>query len=118
MEAEGSLVIAKVDEEDEAKYQCLAKNVVGTRGSAKAQLSVLGMFCYILGHTTKIYAFYYPFPLKRYICIRLWSVDISAKTSITELGEYNLTISTRICATLMCTFRTWLLLICLLASVL
>ena len=42
MEVEGSLVITQVDEDDDAKYQCLAKNVVGTRGSEKAQLSVLG----------------------------------------------------------------------------
>ena len=42
MEVEGSLVIAQVAEDDDAKYQCLAKNVVGTRGSEKAQLSVLG----------------------------------------------------------------------------
>ena len=42
MEAEGSLVITKVDEDDDAKYQCVAKNVVGTRHSSKAQLSVLG----------------------------------------------------------------------------
>ena len=44
MEVEGSLVITKVEEDDDAKYQCLAKNVVGTRGSAKAQLSVLGEY--------------------------------------------------------------------------
>ena len=42
MEVEGSLVITQLDEDDDAKYQCLAKNVVGTRGSAKAQLSILG----------------------------------------------------------------------------
>ena len=42
MEVEGSLVITNVNEEEDAKYQCLAKNVVGTRGSAKAQLSILG----------------------------------------------------------------------------
>lgn len=42
MEVEGSLVITNVDEDDDAKYQCLAKNEVGTRQSAKAQLSVLG----------------------------------------------------------------------------
>ena len=42
MEVEGSLVITNVKEDEDAKYQCLAKNVVGTRGSAKAQLSVLG----------------------------------------------------------------------------
>lgn len=44
MEVEGSLVITQLDEDDDAKYQCLAKNVVGTRGSAKAQLSVLGKY--------------------------------------------------------------------------
>ena len=42
MEVEGSLVITNVNEDEDAKYQCLAKNVVGTRGSAKAQLSILG----------------------------------------------------------------------------
>ena len=47
MEVEGSLVIAQVAEDDDAKYQCLAKNVVGTRGSEKAQLSVLGKIFYI-----------------------------------------------------------------------
>ena len=30
------------NEDEDAKYQCLVKNVVGTRGSAKAQLSILG----------------------------------------------------------------------------
>ena len=59
MEVEGSLVITNVNEDEDAKYQCLAKNVVGTRGSAKAQLSILGkilaflatfrMFCKALG---------------------------------------------------------------------
>ena len=44
MEVEGSLVITQLDEDDDAKYQCLAKNVVGTRGSAKAQLSILGKY--------------------------------------------------------------------------
>ena len=48
MEVEGSLVITQVDEDDDAKYQCLAKNVVGTRGSEKAQLSVLGNDLFIL----------------------------------------------------------------------
>ena len=48
MEVEGSLVITQVDEDDDAKYQCLAKNVVGTRGSEKAQLSVLGNDSFIL----------------------------------------------------------------------
>ena len=42
MDVEGSLVITNVNEDEDAKYQCLAKNVVGTRGSAKAQLSILG----------------------------------------------------------------------------
>ena len=42
MEVEGSLVITNVNEDEDGKYQCLAKNVVGTRGSAKAQLSILG----------------------------------------------------------------------------
>ena len=48
MEVEGSLVIAQVAEDDDAKYQCLAKNVVGTRGSEKAQLSVLGKIFFFL----------------------------------------------------------------------
>lgn len=41
MEVEGSLVIVNVGEDDEAKYQCFAKNIVDTRSSGKAQLSVL-----------------------------------------------------------------------------
>ena len=58
MEVEGSLVIAQVAEDDEAKYQCLAKNVVGTRGSEKAQLSVLGkifFLSFIKGPKTSVY---------------------------------------------------------------
>ena len=54
MEVEGSLVITQVDEDDDAKYQCLAKNVVGTRGSEKAQLSVLGKYLLLLCKSTKI----------------------------------------------------------------
>ena len=53
MEVEGSLVITQVDEDDDAKYQCLAKNVVGTRGSEKAQLSVLGKYLLLLCKSTK-----------------------------------------------------------------
>ena len=50
MEVEGSLVITQLDEDDDAKYQCLAKNVVGTRGSAKAQLSILGKYSLCLAN--------------------------------------------------------------------
>ena len=53
MEVEGSLVITQLDEDDDAKYQCLAKNVVGTRGSAKAQLSILGKYS-LCPHCLKI----------------------------------------------------------------
>ncbi len=42
IEGEGTLVIRKVSEADEGKYQCLAKNAVGTRGSLKATLTFQG----------------------------------------------------------------------------
>lgn len=40
----GNLAIQDVQEEDEGKYQCVAKNTVGLRESAVAQLMVDGMF--------------------------------------------------------------------------
>lgn len=40
----GNLAIQDVQEEDEGKYQCVAKNTVGLRESAVAQLMVDGMY--------------------------------------------------------------------------
>jgi len=42
LEGEGDLVIENVSDEDEGKYQCLAKNIVGTRSTEKAELQVQG----------------------------------------------------------------------------
>ena len=44
LEDEGDLVIQNVSDEDEGKYQCLAKNIVGTRSTDKAELFVQGKF--------------------------------------------------------------------------
>jgi hypothetical protein len=42
LEGEGDLVIENVSDEDEGKYQCLAKNIVATRATEKAELQVQG----------------------------------------------------------------------------
>ena len=42
IDGEGDLVITNVTDDDEGKYQCLAKNVVGTRSTDKADLRVQG----------------------------------------------------------------------------
>jgi hypothetical protein len=42
LEGEGDLVISNVTDDDEGKYQCLAKNIVGTRSTDKADLTVQG----------------------------------------------------------------------------
>ena len=42
LEDEGDLIIENVSDEDEGKYQCLAKNIVGTRSTDKAELFVQG----------------------------------------------------------------------------
>lgn len=42
LETEGALVIADLSPEDEGEYQCFAKNLYGTRGSRKANVSILG----------------------------------------------------------------------------
>ena len=48
LDGEGSLLIDKVLDSDEGRYQCFAKNLAGTRGSEKANLAILSKFIFIL----------------------------------------------------------------------
>ena len=42
IEGEGTLVLNGMTSEDEGRYQCLAKNLAGTKGSEKALLTMYG----------------------------------------------------------------------------
>ena len=84
MEVEGSLVITQLDEDDDAKYQCLAKNVVGTRGSAKAQLSVLGKYSR-KNHDIFLALFWQPQTFPDKVVIKL----ISVRETETEMPSSN-----------------------------
>ena len=44
MVGEGTLVITDVREDDQASYQCVAKNIVGTRSAEEVSLSIHGKF--------------------------------------------------------------------------
>jgi hypothetical protein len=39
------LLVEKVTAEDEGRYECVAKNVVGIRSSRKAMLAIQGIIC-------------------------------------------------------------------------
>lgn len=44
IEGDGDLVIQDVRDDDEGKYQCMAKNLVGTRSTDKVDLSIQGNY--------------------------------------------------------------------------
>jgi len=55
IEGDGDLVIEDVQDDDEGKYQCLAKNLVGTRSTDKVDLSIQGDYIMYFEHTGSLW---------------------------------------------------------------